>query len=84
MKLENELNYVVDRMKLLDSNKVLEYKKQLEESKDFKVFDIRLSNDILKACVPINTICEWYDKYNCNDTHITTLAIKSCKVLGYL
>ena len=72
-------------MRKLDAEKVKAYAAQVKESGDYRNFETRITNDILAACVPVGVRCDWYGKYNCNDTHITTLA-KSCvnEVFGTL
>ena len=84
MKLKNELEYVINQMKKLDNEKVKIYIEEIRKSNDYKNFQIRIANDLLKACVPIKTLCSWYEIYNCNDKHIDTLAIKACKHFNYL
>ena len=74
MKLENERSYVIDQMKKLDPAQVKAYAAQVKASGDYRNFETRIANDILAACIPVPTRCNWYEKYNCNDTHITTLA----------
>ena len=85
MKLENERQYVIDKMRKLDAEKVKEYAENVKASGDYRNFETRITNDILAACIPVPTRCDWYEKYSCNDTHITTLA-KSCvkEVFGTL
>lgn len=77
MKLENEKQFVLNQMRKLDAEKVKAYAAQVKASGDFKNFETRIVNDIIKAVIPVYTLCNWYEKYNCNDSHITTLA-KSC------
>ena len=77
MKLENEREYVLNQMRKLDAAQVREYAENVKKSGDYQNFEIRITNDILAACIPTPTRCEWYEKYSCNDTHITTLA-RSC------
>ena len=77
MKLENERAYVLQQMRKLDPAQVKAYAQNVKESGDFKNFETRITNDILAACVPVSKRCDWYSEYDCNDTHITTLA-KSC------
>lgn len=85
MKLENERSYVIGQMRKLDAEKVKAYAAQVKESGDYRNYETRITNDILHAAIQTSDICEWYEKYNCNDTHITTLA-KSCvkEVFGTL
>ena len=44
----------------------------------------RLAWDVLRAFVSYWKICEWYERYNCHDKHITALAIAACKEAGVL
>jgi hypothetical protein len=83
MKLENELGYVIERMKKLDVDKVNAYKKWLISTHNYTRLDVRFCNDVLRAVVPVSTICDWYDKYGCNDSHITTLARRACVACGF-
>ena len=81
MKLQNELQPLVERMKKLDRDSVIKYAGELKKSKNYKNFEIRISNDILYACTKTDDICDWYNKYNCSDEHITTLAKTAAKVV---
>ena len=85
MKLENEKQFVLNQMRKLDAEKVKAYAENVKASGDYRNFETRITNDILAACIPVSVRCDWYGKYNCNDTHITTLA-KSCvnEVFGTL
>jgi hypothetical protein len=77
MKLKNELNFTINRMKKITNLK--EYAEELKESKNYNDFETRLAWDAIRAAVGTQKICEWYDKYNCNDSHITTLAKRALK-----
>lgn len=37
----------------------------------------RVSWDVLRCCFTPAQLCDWYDQYNCNNTHITTAARKA-------
>lgn len=78
MKLQNELNPLIERLQKI-ADKIPPYAQELQASGNFKNFEIRLAWDCLKAVTSTTTICDWYDKYNCNDTHITTLAKAALK-----
>lgn len=83
MKLKNEMEYVKKQF-TENLDKITEYAPKLKKSGQYKDFEIRLTWDCLRAFVGTGTICLWYDKYNCNDTHITTLgknALKELKVI---
>lgn len=77
MKLENELKFTVEKMKGITNLK--EYAEDLKANGDYQDFETRLAWDCLRAAVGTSTICKWYDKYNCNDSHITTLAKRALK-----
>jgi hypothetical protein len=79
MKLANELNYVVEQFKHITN--LNEYADELRASGDYKDFETRLAWDCLKASVPVDVRCSWYDKYNCTDDHITTLAKKALQIV---
>ena len=78
MKLANELDFVVEKFKQI--NCLEEYAVNLKKYGLYKDFETRLAWDCLRMTIPSNTICEWYEKYGCNDDHITTLAKKALKI----
>lgn len=83
MKLQKELE-TVKKAFAENLEKIKEYAPKLKASGNYKDFEKRLTFDCLRAFVGTNTICEWYEKYNCNDTHIYTLgktALKELKVI---
>lgn len=79
MKLKAELDYVVKRFKQIKN--LEEYAAQLKEYGIYKNYETRLVWDCLRMTVPATTICEWYDKYGCDDEHITTLAKTALKIV---
>lgn len=80
MILQSELGGVVFRMQKI-RDKIPPYARQLKEGGGYKDFAVRLSWDILRAVVSTGEICSWYDKYGCNDSHITTLAKAALKAV---
>jgi hypothetical protein len=78
MKFQNELQGVVEKMEAI-KDKIASYAEQLKASGEYQDFETRLAWDVLKAVVGTSKICEWYDQYNCNDSHIGTLAKKALK-----
>ena len=80
MKLQKELNYIMEQF-AANIDKIKEYAPKLKESKQYKDYEVRLCWDCLRAFVGSGTICLWYEKYNCNDSHVTTLAKKALKEL---
>ena len=83
MKLQNEFDYI---KKQFESNleKIKDYAPKLKASGNYKDFEIRLTWDCIRAFVGTGTVCLWYEKYNCNDTHITTVEKKALKELGVI
>ena len=73
MKLEKELAGVIEKLQAI-KEKIPPYAKELKASGNYKNFEVRLANDCLRAVVGTATLCEWYDKYECHDSHQTTLA----------
>ena len=83
MKLQAEYNYI---KKQFEDNveKIKDYAPKLKASGNYKDFEIRLTWDCIRAFVGSGTVCLWYEKYNCNDTHITTVGKKALKDLGVI
>lgn len=79
MKLAAELDFVVEKFKQIKN--LEEYAVDLQKYGLYKDFETRLAWDCLRKTIPASTICEWYDKYDCNDDHITTLAKKALKIV---
>ena len=79
MKLTNELDFVVEKFKQIKS--LEEYAVTLKKYGLYKDFETRLAWDCLRLTISTDVICEWYNKYNCNDEHITTLAKKALKIV---
>ena len=61
-----------------------QYGKQLREKGGYRNNEERFAWDVQIKLVPVSEICDWYDKYGCDDRHITTLAIAACKRAGVL
>ena len=57
MKLQNELQYVVEKLKSLTNLK--EYAEELKAEGNYNDFETRLAWDALRASVGTNTICKW-------------------------
>ncbi len=82
MKLKSEIPYI-NRMFSQISN-LTEYAEKLKATGNYKDFGTRLAWDCLHATIPSEIICGWYDKYNCNDDHITTAAKAVLRGMGIL
>ena len=80
MKLQKEFEYVKKQLEKHLEN-IKDYAPKLKESGDYKDFETRLAWDCLRAFIGTKTICKWYEQYDCNDKHITTLGKKVLKEL---
>lgn len=83
MKLKKEFNFVYG---VFEENidKIKDYAPKLKASGDYKDFEKRLTFDCMYAFIGSATMCEWNDKYGCNDGHIYTLGkavLKELKVI---
>lgn len=72
MKLKSELDYTVSQFKRIRN--LESYAENLKATGNYKDFGTRLAWDCIHATIPSEIVCGWYDKYNCNDDHITTMA----------
>jgi hypothetical protein len=52
---------------------LLDYIEVVQKEGNYKNLMVRTVNDIKYALFSPQEICSWYDEYNCNDSHITTL-----------
>lgn len=89
MKLQNEFKNAVEMTRRFiekhGEDKVRAYMEEVKKSGDYKNYEVRIANDIVKYyAIGCDTVCEWYEKYGCNDDHITTLCIKVMKELKLL
>lgn len=78
MKLTTELDFVVEKFKQIKN--LEEYAIKLKKYGIYKDYETRLAWDCLRMAVPTKIVCEWYEKYGCNDDHITTLIKKALKI----
>ena len=80
LKLEKELPNVIERIEILKSKTdVIAYREKLKASGNYNNFTVRFVNDIKYAILTSSELCEWYDKYQCTDKHITSLMLTACK-----
>lgn len=68
---------------------VKEYMELVKREKNYNNYEVRIANDIVKYGAMYHVrgtdyVLGLYDKYKCNDTHITTLCIKVMKSLNLL
>lgn len=80
LKLGKELPNVIERIEILKSKTdVIAYREKLKASGKYNNFIVRFVNDVKYAILSPAEVCTWYDKYQCNDKHITSLMIAACK-----
>ena len=72
MKLKSEIPFIRERFKAITN--LSEYAATLKASGNYNDFGTRLAWDCIRATISSEIVCGWYDKYNCNDDHITTAA----------
>ena len=81
MKLKNEYDFIKAQFQS-HLEEIKAYAPKLKASGNYKDFEVRLTWDCIRAFVGSGTVCLWYDKYDCNDAHITTVGKKALKELG--
>ena len=85
MKLKNLLPVVIKRLEVVKQHSnVMEFKEKLRESGHYNNFEVRFAWEVCHAVCTTKEVCGWYDEYNCNDDHITTLFIAACRKTGLL
>lgn len=74
MKLQAEYEYAktLATGKVTDNNLYEHVLRVVKEGK-YNHLDVRIAHDLKFATMSSATVCTWYDKYGCNDDHITTL-----------
>ena len=74
MKLKAIYDEVEQRViEKVDANMLEDYIKEVAIHGDYKDLFVRIPNDVKNTVFEASEVCEWYDKYGCNDNHITTL-----------
>ena len=79
MKLANELYFVVEQFKKIPN--IEGYAAWLKKNGKYEDFETRLAWDCMHCAVGSKIMCEWYEKYGCNDAHIDTLAKKALAIV---
>ena len=72
LKLQPELESVTAKF-AANKGAILDWAKQLRESGDYNDFETRLAAECKYMLIGVPTVCEWYDKYDCNDSHVNNL-----------
>ncbi len=83
MKLQKEFEFVKNQF-ADNLEKIKNYAPKLKASGNYKDFEVRLTWDCIRAFIGSGTVCLWYEKYGCNDTHVTTVGKKALKELGVI
>lgn len=81
MKLQEVYTETLDEFKKIILNCELLEKlkchiKAVKESGEYKRLNVRIAWDIMRWRIGTQRMCDWYRKYDCNDDHITTLALR--------
>lgn len=82
MKLKSEIPFIRESFNKITN--LPEYAISLKANGNYKDFGTRLAWDCIHATIPSEIVCGWYDKYNCNDGHITTAAKSVLREMGVL
>ena len=59
--------------------KLKKHVQAVKESHEYKRLNVRIAWDIMRWRIGTSRMCDWYSKYDCNDDHITTLALRCLK-----
>lgn len=85
MKLKEVYQPVLNRFKELKETRretLLEHINKVKSSHEYCNLETRIAYDCGKTCFTPSEICNWYEKYRCDDTHIKTLFVKALKESG--
>lgn len=77
MKLQILLFIVEGRFKKIYIKNLEDHIEAVKASDDYNNLKTRIAWDCLRSCFTSAEICSWYNKYDCNDSHIDTLAKKA-------
>ena len=80
MKLKAELNTVIKALQGI-KHLIPEHVELVKREGRYKDLETRIAWDCLRAVMGTKWICSLYDRYDCNDDHITTLAKKALKTV---
>ena len=85
LKLKSLMPETIRRMGKLNESRVLEAKEMgLRKHMYINDFEVWFANAVKYACYTPSEICDIYKKYDCNDSHITSLFVACCKKVGWL
>ena len=74
MKLKSLLPEVISRFSKIPKETVIAHAEKVKASGNYKDLKTRIARDLLHATYKPSEICDWYEQYDCHDSHITTLA----------
>lgn len=83
MKLKAELPNLLAKLKG-NEDKIIKYREELRATGNYNNFEVRFAHDVLTAFLGTKYLCSLYGKYDCHDSHMTTLGITALKQLGLL
>ena len=72
MKLKSEIPFIRESFNKITN--LQEYAVSLKANGNYNDFGTRLAWDCIHCSIPSEIVCGWYDKYSCNDDHITNAA----------
>ena len=80
MKLDEVHKETLDEFNKISLNgdlleKLKNHIQAVKESGEHKRLNFRIAWDIMRWRIGTSRMCDWYRKYECNDDHITTLAL---------
>ena len=81
MKLQEVYKETLDEFNKINLNsdlleKLKNHIQAVKESGEYKILNVRIAWDIMRWRIGTPRMCDWYRKYECNDDHITTLALR--------
>lgn len=80
MKLSAELPTVVDAYQTKRQD-IAQYAVALKQAGGYQDYETRLAWDVLRAVMGTTWICSLYEKYDCHDPQIETLAKKALRTV---
>ena len=81
MKLQEVYKETLEEFKAISLDcelleKLKNYIQEVKEYGDYKSLNVRIAWDIMYWRIGYSRMCDWYRKYDCNDEHINTLALR--------
>lgn len=81
MKLQEVYKQTLDEFKAISIDcdlleKLKNHIQAVKEDHEYKRLNVRIALDIMYWRIGTSKMCDWYRKYDCNDDHITTLALR--------